>query len=141
MKKKLVEYLILFASLLLMGILGAIYSLVFAGVAGWAAIGIAPAGSFGLVQKYICPPDSSLQYAEYKQDLSQLGVKHSVNCMAQDGTILNMSYNRAVMAVNGMYFWVCFIPTFILGAILMRFTIRHCSQKIFETEALDPDDE
>jgi len=144
MKKNLIELLILFASLLLMGILGAIYSLIFAGVVGWAAIGMAPSDSFGLVQRYVCPAGSSFEAVTQEPGTSQAAsVAKVITCKAPDGTISKVPYEQAVKALVGMLFSICFLLTFIPGAIAMRMSIHSWAQRFYDGEpvSVTPDDE
>jgi len=144
MKKNLIELLILFASILLMGILGAIYSLIFAGVVGWAAIGIAPGASFGLVQRYICPVGGSFEAVTLEPGASQAdSAAKAITCKASDGTISKVPYASAVKALVGMLFLICFLLTFIPGAIAMRMSIHSWAQRFYDGEpvSVTPDDE
>jgi hypothetical protein len=140
MKKTLVELIFLFASILLMGLLGAIYSLVFAGVAGWISIGINPTFTFKWVERSICPPGSSIQYQVQPQAGSHTGPPaNSVTCLGAGGTPQPELYDRAVFAVNRMFFLLCFIPTFIPGAILMRLSIHRWAQRVSDVSN-EPDE-
>ena len=140
MKKTLPELAVLFASILLMGILGAVYSLVFAGVAGWATIGVNPSFGFGLVERYVCPPGAHLRYAAGPATGSQAGsAGNSINCIAPDGSSQPAPYGRAVFAVNVMFFLMCFVPTFIPGAILMWLSVQRWVQRASETDNDPPD--
>jgi len=134
MKKTVTESLIFFASLMLMGIFGAIYSLIFAGLVGWAALGIAPEPSFRILDKVICPaPASSIVYTP-----GVSGAPYQVECNFNPDGPKDIK-SQAVQAVFGFLFLVCFIPTFIPGAILMWFAIRRWSQRNSSAEIEPPE--
>jgi hypothetical protein len=133
MKKNATETLIFIASLLLMGVLGAFYSLIFAGVVGWAALGAAPEASFRMLDKVICPAGASMEYIPGRS-----GSSYQVKCHLIDGSEQDTK-SQAVQAVFGSFFLVCFIPTFIPGAILMWFSIRRWSQRYSSAEIRPPE--
>src|SRR5512133_3825618 len=113
MKKSLKKFLIFLFTVLLMGILGALYSLIFAGIIGESALGLAPKPSIELVGRYVCAEGSQLQY------VSDQGAPYTVNCIAQDGTVTEGVKSKAISTVIEMYFLICFIPTYLPGAILL----------------------
>jgi len=101
-------------------------------------IGMYPSFSFGLVAKNVCPPGSSIQYAAPSAGDSA----NSISCLAGDGSSKPGSYDGAVFAFNRMMFLLCFLPTFIPGAILMRLAIHRWSQTASEPEnELDEQDD
>lgn len=141
MKKSLEKLLIFLFTVLLMGILGGLYSLLFAGIVGGSALGLAPKFSVELVGKYVCPDGSQLQY------VSDQDAAYSVNCVARDGTVTQGMKSKAISTVIGMYFLICFVPTYIPGAILLWIFL---SRRLFgfldenssvDTEELLADDE
>jgi hypothetical protein len=113
MKKSLEKLLIFLFTVLLMGILGGLYSLIFAGIVGGSALGLAPRFSVELVGRYVCPEGSQLQYVDGQ------GTPYAVNCVAQDGAVTQGMKSKAISTVIGMYFLICFIPTYIPGTILL----------------------
>lgn len=130
MKKTLAKFTVLLISILLMGALGAIYSLIFAGVAGWSMIGINPSLSFGLVGQFVCPAGAGIQYpADFPSSANPDSV---LVCRSQDGkSYPNQGlYGSAVFAIYKAFFLLCFVPTFIPGAILMWLSIHRWTQKI-----------
>jgi len=121
MKKNSIRLLVFLPTVILMGILGGIYSLIFAGIASRSAIALAPQFSFELVGRHVCPEGSQLQYINDQNAPSE--VSYSVNCIAQDKTVTLGMESRAISKVTGMYFLICFIPTYIPGIILLwKFT-------------------
>jgi hypothetical protein len=117
MKTPVAKLLIFLFTALLMGILGGLYSIIFAGLAGGTMLSIAPQPNFELVGKYVCPEGSQLQYVSGQDAPSS--ATYSVNCIAQDQTVAQGMKSKAVSAVIGLYFLICFIPTYIPGVILL----------------------
>ena len=135
MNKNLAKILIFIATLLIMGILGALYSLVFAGISGSAALKFAPARSYQLVEKFICPPGAHIQ-PENEENAK------SIRCLFADGTNTPDLKDRATSAVFSVLFLACFLPTFTPGAIILWLTINRWSKKNFDenSEPLEPED-
>ena len=141
MKKRLTKLLIFLFTVIVMGMLGSLYSLVFAGMASGTALGLAPQFSFGLVEKYVCPDGAHLQYESGQSHISGTSNNStSINCVSQDGTVIQGMKPQAVSAVIGMYFLLCFIPTYIPGAILLWIILSKGFPQFFD-ESPAPVDE
>lgn len=133
MKNRLLEIAIFFLTLLIMGLLGALYSFLFAEAAGQTALKLAPAANFKLVEKYVCPAGASLETQ---------AAGATVTCRAPDGSLSADVQPRAASAVIGMYFLLCFVPTYLPGAILLWLVINKAFPKYFDDSPtpLDEDD-
>jgi hypothetical protein len=139
MKKRLVEILIFLFTVIFMGVLGGLYSLIFAGMAGGTALSLAPKFSFELVGRYVCPEDAKLQYDNGQNGTP--GNASTVNCINQDGTIIQGMKPRAISSVINMYFLLCFIPTYLPGAILLWIFLNRKFSAIFDESPVSTDDE
>jgi hypothetical protein len=139
MKKIVSEVLIYFAILILMGGLGAIYSLIFADIVGGAAIGFAPEASFRLLEKQICSDGSSIEYTASMPEVSGTAAKsYNVKCIFANGGQQDVKAH-AILVMMRSFFLLCFIPTFIAGAILMWFTVHRWSQRNSESDIKPPE--
>jgi hypothetical protein len=142
MKKRLVEILIFLVTVVIMGVLGGLYSLIFAGVAGGTALNLAPKFSFELMGRYVCPEGDHLQYENGQNAASGMPENsYSVNCVSQDGTIIQGVKSRAISSVIGMYFLLCFIPTFLPGAILLWIFLNREFPRFFDDSPIPVEDE
>jgi hypothetical protein len=142
MKKRLVEVLIFQFTVIIMGVLGGLYSLIFAGVAGGTALGLAPKFNFELVGRYVCPEGAQLQYESGQNTASGTpDNSYSVNCVSQDGTVIQGMKPRAISSVIGMYFLLCFIPTYLPGAILLWIFLNREFPRFFDENPAPVDDE
>ena len=117
MKKRLVELVIFLFTVIIMGVLGGLYSLIFAGAVGGSALVLAPEFSFELVGRYVCPEGAHLQ-VEIGQS-SIFDNSYLINCVTKDGMVIQGMKFRAIFSVIGMYFLLCFIPTYLPGAIII----------------------
>jgi hypothetical protein len=142
MKTRLVKILIFLFTVIIMGVLGGLYSLIFAGMAGGTALGLAPKFSFGLVERYVCPEGAYLQYKSGQSAASGTpDNSYSINCVTQDGRIIQGMKPRAISAVIGMYFLLCFIPTYLPGAILLWIFLNREFPRFFDEGPAPGDDE
>ena len=144
MKKHLVELLIFLFTVIIMGMLGGLYSLIFAGVAGGTALSLAPKFSFGLVERYVCPEGAHFQYESGQSAAyGAFDNSYSINCITQDGTVIQGLKSRAISSVIGMYFLLCFIPTFLPGTILLWIFLNREFPRFFDENPapVDEDDE
>ena len=139
MKKRLVEILIFLFTVIIMGILGGLYSLIFAGVAGGTALSLAPQFNFELVGRYVCPEGAQLQYESGQNPAAENS--SAVNCLAQDGTVIQGMKPRAISSVIGMYFLLCFIPTYLPGAILLWIFLNREFPRFFDESPVPVDEE
>jgi len=137
MKKRLVEILIFLVTVIMMGLVGGLYSLIFAGVAGGAALGFAPKFSLGLVEKYVCPEGTHFQYGNGQDSAASIfDSSSSLNCAGQDGTVIQGVKTRAASSVFGMYFLLCFVPTYIPGAILLWIFLNREVPRFFDEDTV-----
>ena len=142
MKKRLVELLIFLFTVIIMGVLGGLYSLIFAGVAGGTALNLAPKFSFELVGRYVCPEGANLQYENGQSAASgTFNNSYSISCVTQDGTVVEGMKSRATTSVIGMYFLLCFIPTYLPGAILLWIFLNREFPRFFDENPIPMGDE
>jgi hypothetical protein len=141
MKKRLVEILIFLVTVIIMGVLGGLYSLVFAGVAGGTALSLAPKYNFELVGKYVCPEGTQLQYDNGQNPASGTDHVDTVKCVGQDGMVIQGMKSRATMSVIGMYFLLCFVPTYLPGVILLWIFLNREFPRFFDESPVPQDDE
>ena len=139
MKKRLAELLIFLFTVIIMGVLGGLYSLIFAGAAGGTALVLAPKFSFELVGRYVCPEGAHLQYESGQSGISENS--YSINCVTQDGKVIQGMKSRAVFSVIGMYFLLCFIPTYLPGTILLWIFLNREFPRFFDESRVPVDDE
>jgi hypothetical protein len=138
-KKNLAKLLLFLFTALVMGLLGGLYSIIFAGLAGGTALGLAPKFSFELVGSYVCPEGTQLQYTSGQNAAS--GDSALVDCISQDGTRIQGQKPRAVSAVIGGYFLICFIPTYFPGAVLLWIFLNREFSKFFDESPIPVDEE
>jgi hypothetical protein len=139
MKKRLVELLIFLFTVIIMGILGGFYSLIFAGAAGGTALTLAPKFSIELVERYICPEGAHLQYESAASGTPDKS--YTINCVTQEGKIIQGMKSRAIISVIGMYFLLCFIPTYLSGAILLWIFLNRTFPWFFDESQIPADDD
>lgn len=141
MKTRVAKFLIFLFTVIIMGMLGGLYSLIFAGAVGGTALSLIPKFSFELVGRYVCPAGSHLQY-ETSQSATPGAPdnSYSINCITQDGTVIQGMKPRAISSVFGLYFLLCFIPTYLPGAILLWIFINRKFPMFFDKGPAPVDD-
>lgn len=132
MKNRLLEIGIFILTLLIMGCLGALYSFLFAEAAGQTALQVAPAANFKLVEKFVCPAGDSLE--------TQLSGE-TVTCRAPDGTLSADLRPRAASRVIELYFLLCFVPTYLPGAILLWVVLNKAFPRYFDNSPVPMDED
>jgi hypothetical protein len=120
MKNSISKPFIFLSSLIVMGILGALYSAMVAGVFWGISTIAAPETTFKLMGGLICPSDAELQFTPSEVDAaSPASTVYTVDCVFEDGTLQSNINTHASNTVFAAYFLMVLIPTFITGAILM----------------------
>jgi len=118
MRTNLTKLTLFVTSFLLMAVLGAVFSLILSGVIGGISISIAPQASFRLLERYICPAGSDLQYREGVNPGSPLSA-YTFDCVSFNRTVASNQTSHARAVLYESLFVLIFIPTFIVGTILM----------------------
>ncbi len=114
-------------AILLMGILGATYSMIFSNIATEVAINTAPTFHYRLLERFICPETSSETQNNGKLASMNANAfsKESPSCIKNDGNLPPNLQVKATQSINITYFLLCFVPTFIPGTFLMWKLINH----------------
>ena len=99
----------------------AFFGLTFGGV----AVAVAPDFHFGLVGDFVCPQGTSLEYRQVRYSYHQPGeYTIEASCVDAEGHQTQNQQFKAIGAVMGLYFLVCFTPLFILGITFSSVVIR-----------------
>jgi hypothetical protein len=91
------------------------------------------------VGRYVCPEGAQLQYESGQNPAAENS--SAVNCLAQDGTVIQGMKPRAISSVIGMYFLLCFIPTYLPGAILLWIFLNREFPRFFDESPVPVDEE
>jgi hypothetical protein len=120
MKSVFSKLFIYLAGLIVMGMLGFIYSMALAGIGWGISLDAAPETAFKFLGGLICPSGSELRYSlSADRAASPATASYTVDCVFEDGTMqANMNAYASKMVFTA-FFLVIFLPTFIAGAILM----------------------
>lgn len=92
---------------------------------GGVALAVAPDFHFNLVGDFVCPEGSSLEYRQVRYSYHQPGeYTIEASCVDDAGQEIKGQELKAIGAVMGFYFLVCFTPLFVLGIVLSGLIIR-----------------
>jgi hypothetical protein len=118
MRRDFTKPMVFTASLLLMGVLGAVFSLILSGIIGGVSLRVAPEGSLQLIHQLICPAGSDVQYREGINRDSPSN-SPTLACVSSNGTLATIQALQAWAVLYESLFVLIFFPTFLVGTILM----------------------
>lgn len=95
------------------------FALVTAATFGAPLTAMAPEFTLGLVDGFVCPEGTELEFEAVRQSWHRPGeYTPEVTCVGADGTRLEGRAMRALFTVLGGAFLICFVPLFVPAAIL-----------------------
>lgn len=95
-------------------IIASIFALILAGAIGGVSIGVAPESTFGLVERFICPEGSHLEYLSIKRSYHEPGESEPfLKCVSENGTetdVLGKGIFAVILLFYIFAFFLAFIP-------------------------------
>lgn len=121
MKRFLTKLTIESSAILLMGLLGALFSLIFALIIVGIAFGAPSTLHRSLTEKIFCPANTTLQVTEGNQNPETIDLTgdFTLKCVDSAGQVVKSLTMHRLQSLLNFSFLLCFLPTFIPGIILM----------------------